>query len=200
MPLGTTSGPTDLGAIATASCMTKVTVCCRMQALSGQGGGRHVDGGYQTSGQAQGTPGTMSGRVAALAGAVSFVLILISAMSTALVWAAGLFRALRRAEGGIPGLALAAFGGVVLPTCRAGSRRPRARRRRQRRRRNPCGRTHPTLRLNIQSIPRGAAGELPGSRLMADKRASSSERPHEQATLAMAPQRRPATLSIRADR
>jgi hypothetical protein len=101
--------------------------------------------------RAPGTPGTMSGRVAALAGAVSFVLILISAtmlnnapsatasgqevvsylalhhgrlqvgavlmalaMATALVWAAGLFRALRRAEGGIPGLALAAFGGGVL--------------------------------------------------------------------------------------
>jgi hypothetical protein len=96
-------------------------------------------------------PGTMSGRLAALAGAVSFVLILISAsmlsnspsaadsgqkifsylalhhgrlqlgavlaalaMATALVWAAGLFRALRRAEGGTPGLALAAFGGGVL--------------------------------------------------------------------------------------
>lgn len=93
----------------------------------------------------------MSGRVAALAGAVSFVLILISAimlgnspsaadsgqeifsylalhhgrlqlravlaalaMCTALVWAAGLFRALRRAEGGSPGLAVAAFGGGVL--------------------------------------------------------------------------------------
>ncbi len=98
-----------------------------------------------------GDPGTMSGRLAALAGTVSFVLILISAsmlsnapsatdsgqkilgylvlhhgrlqvgavlaglaMSTALVWAAGLFRALRRAEGGTPGLALAAFGGGVL--------------------------------------------------------------------------------------
>jgi hypothetical protein len=96
-------------------------------------------------------PGTMSGRVAALAGAVSFVLILISAtmlsnapsatdsgqkilrylalhhgrlqlgavltalaMATALVWAAGLSRALRRAEGGTPVLALAAFGGGVL--------------------------------------------------------------------------------------
>ncbi len=87
--------------------------------------------------RAPGTPGTMSGRLAALAGAVSFVLILISAtmlsnapsatdsgqkilsylalhhgrlqlgavltalaMATALVWAAGLFRALRKAEGG----------------------------------------------------------------------------------------------------
>jgi hypothetical protein len=95
--------------------------------------------------------GTMPGRVAALAGAVSFVLIAIAsnmvnnvpnfaasgqkiinylalhhgrlqlgavltalAMSTALVWAAGLYRALRRAEGGAPGLALAAFGGAVL--------------------------------------------------------------------------------------
>ena len=101
--------------------------------------------------RAPGTPGTMPGRLAALAGAVSFVLILISAtmlsnapratdsgqkilsyltlhhgrlqigavlaalaMSTALVWAAGLFRALRKAEGGTPGLALAAFGGAVL--------------------------------------------------------------------------------------
>jgi hypothetical protein len=101
--------------------------------------------------RAPGTPGTMSGRFAALAGAVSFVLILISAtmlsnapsatdsgqkilsylalyhgrlqlgavlaalaMATALVWAAGLFRALRKIEGGTPGLALAAFGGVVL--------------------------------------------------------------------------------------
>jgi hypothetical protein len=98
------------------------------------------------------TPGTMSGRVAALAGAVSFVLSSISysvldnvpnpftdsgqkivsylalhqgqlqlsavltalAMSTVLVWAAGLYRALRRADGGTPGLALAAFGGAVL--------------------------------------------------------------------------------------
>ena len=96
-------------------------------------------------------PGTMSGRLAALAGPVSFVLILISAtmlsnapsaadsgqkilsylalhhgrlhvgavlaalaMATALVWAAGLFRALRQAEGGTPGLALAVFGGGVL--------------------------------------------------------------------------------------
>lgn len=86
--------------------------------------------------RAPGTPGTISGRLAAIAGAVSFVLILISAtmlsnapsgtasgqkivsylalhhgrlqvgavltalaMSTALGWAAGLFRALRRAEG-----------------------------------------------------------------------------------------------------
>jgi hypothetical protein len=96
-------------------------------------------------------PGTMTGRVAALAGAVSFALILISAtvlsnapsatasgqkilsylalhhgrlqvgavltalaMATALVWAAGLSRALRKAEGRTPGLALAAFGGAVL--------------------------------------------------------------------------------------
>ena len=95
--------------------------------------------------------GTMTGRLAALAGAVSFALILISAtmlsnapsatdsgqkilsylalhhgrlqlgavltalaMATALVWAAGLSRALRKAEGGTPALALAAFGGVVL--------------------------------------------------------------------------------------
>ena len=95
--------------------------------------------------------GTIPGRLAALAGAVSFVLILISAilrgnapsatdssqkifsylalhhgqlqlgavlaalaMSTALVWAAGLYRALRKAEGGTSGLALAAFGGGVL--------------------------------------------------------------------------------------
>lgn len=102
--------------------------------------------------RAPGTPGTMSGRVAALAGAVFFVLIAISAsvlsnapnpfsdsgqdilsylalhhdrlqlsaalmalaMSTALVWAAGLYRALRKAEGGSPGLALTAFGGAVL--------------------------------------------------------------------------------------
>jgi hypothetical protein len=102
--------------------------------------------------RAPGTPGTMSGRVAALAGAVFFVLIAISsgvlsnapnpfsdsgqeilsylarhhdrlqlsavlmalAMSTVLVWAAGLYRALRKAEGGSPGLALAAFGGAVL--------------------------------------------------------------------------------------
>ena len=93
-------------------------------------------------------PGTMPGRVAALAGAVSFVLILISAtmlsnspsatasgqkilsylalhhgrlqvgavltalaMATALVWAAGLFRALRRAKGGTPGLAWPRSGG-----------------------------------------------------------------------------------------
>jgi hypothetical protein len=94
----------------------------------------------------------MSGRVAALAGAVFFVLSAISysvlnnvpnpftdsgqkilsylalhqgqlqlsavltalAMSTVLVWAAGLYRALRRAEGGTPGLAMAAFGGAVL--------------------------------------------------------------------------------------
>ena len=98
------------------------------------------------------TPGTISGRVAALAGAVSLVLMAISysalgnipnpftdsgqkilsyvalhhgqlqlsaaltalAMSTALVWAAGLYRALRRAEGVTPGLAMAAFGGAVL--------------------------------------------------------------------------------------
>ena len=96
-------------------------------------------------------PGTMPGRLAALAGAVSFVLILISAtmlsnapsaaasgqkilsylalhhgrlqlaavltalaMATALVWAAGLSRALRKAEGRTTGLALAAFGGGVL--------------------------------------------------------------------------------------
>ena len=102
--------------------------------------------------KAPGTPGTMSGRVAALAGAISFVLIAISssalnpipnpitasgqkilsylalhhgqlqlsaaltalAVSTELVWAAGLYRALRRAEGGTPGLAMAAFGGAVL--------------------------------------------------------------------------------------
>ena len=102
--------------------------------------------------RAPGTPGTMSGRVAALAGAVFFVLIAISAsvlsnapnpfsdsgqeilsylarhhdrlqlsaalmalaMSTVLVWAAGLYRALRKAEGGSPGLALTAFGGAVL--------------------------------------------------------------------------------------
>jgi hypothetical protein len=98
------------------------------------------------------TPGTMPGRVAALAGAACFVLIAISsdllsnapdpvtgsgqkilsylalhhgqlqlsaaltalAMAAALVWAAGLYRALRRAEGGTPGLAMAAFGGAVL--------------------------------------------------------------------------------------
>jgi hypothetical protein len=36
------------------------------------------------------------------------------AMSTALVWAAGLYRALRKAEGGAPVLAVAAFGGGVL--------------------------------------------------------------------------------------
>jgi hypothetical protein len=36
------------------------------------------------------------------------------AMSAVLVWAAGLFGALRRAEGGTSGLAVAAFGGVVL--------------------------------------------------------------------------------------
>jgi hypothetical protein len=35
-------------------------------------------------------------------------------MSTVIVWAAGLYRALRRAKGGTPGLALAAFGGAVL--------------------------------------------------------------------------------------
>ena len=102
--------------------------------------------------KAPGTPGTMSGRVAALAGAVFFVLSAISysvlnnvpnpitdsgqkivsylalhqgqlqlsavltalAMSAVLVWAAGLYRALRRADGGTPGLALAAFGGAVL--------------------------------------------------------------------------------------
>ena len=102
--------------------------------------------------RAPGTPGTMPGRVAALAGVVSFVLMAISfdvlgygpdpftdsgqkilsflalhhgqlqlsaaltalAMSTVLVWAAGLYRALRRAEGGTPGMALAAFGGAVL--------------------------------------------------------------------------------------
>jgi hypothetical protein len=102
--------------------------------------------------KAPGTPGTMLGRVAALAGVVSFVLIAISAsvlsnapnpfsdsgrdilsylalhhgqlqlsavlmalaMSAVLVWAAGLYRALRRAEGGFPGLAMAAFGGAVL--------------------------------------------------------------------------------------
>ena len=102
--------------------------------------------------KAPGTPGTMSGRVAALAGAVFVVLSAISysvlnnvpnpftdsgqkilsylalhqgqlqlsavltalAMSAVLVWAAGLYRALRRAEGGTPGLAMAAFGGAVL--------------------------------------------------------------------------------------
>jgi hypothetical protein len=101
--------------------------------------------------QAVRAAGTFSGRLAALAGAASFVLILISAilrsnepsatdsaqkifsylalhygqlqlgavlaalaMSAALVWAAGLYRALRKAEGGTPGLALAAFGGGVL--------------------------------------------------------------------------------------
>ena len=102
--------------------------------------------------RAPGTPGTMSGRVAALAGAVFLVLIAISAsvlsnapnpfsdsgqeilsylarhhdrlqlsavlmalaMSAVLVWAAGLYRALRKAEGGSPGLALTAFGGAVL--------------------------------------------------------------------------------------
>jgi hypothetical protein len=36
------------------------------------------------------------------------------AMSTALVWAAGLCHALRKAEGGTPVLAVAAFGGGVL--------------------------------------------------------------------------------------
>jgi hypothetical protein len=101
--------------------------------------------------QAVSAPRTIPGQLAALAGAVSFVLILISAilrgtapsatdsaqkifsylalhqgrlqlgavlaalaMSTALVWAAGLYRALRKAEGGTLGLALAAFGGGVL--------------------------------------------------------------------------------------
>ncbi len=102
--------------------------------------------------KAPGTPGTMSGRVAALAGAVFFVLLAISAsvltnvpnpfsdsgqeilsyvarhqgqlqlsavlmalaMSAVLVWAAGLYRALRKAEGGSPGLAMAAFGGAAL--------------------------------------------------------------------------------------
>ncbi len=101
--------------------------------------------------QAVRAPRTIAGRLAALAGAVSFVLILISAilrgntpsatdsaqkifsylalhhgqlqlgavlaalaMSTALVWAAGLYRALRKAESGTPGLAVAAFGGGVL--------------------------------------------------------------------------------------
>ncbi len=102
--------------------------------------------------RAPGTPGIMSGRVAALAGAVFFVLLAISAgvltnvpnpfsdsgreilsyvalhqgqlqlsaalmalaMSAVLVWAAGLYRALRKAEGGSPGLAMAAFGGAVL--------------------------------------------------------------------------------------
>ncbi len=112
--------------------------------------------GTRQAARAPGTPGTMSGRFAALAGAVSFVLILISAtmlsnaprttdsgqkivsylalhhgrlqvgavltalaMATALVWAAGLFRALRRAEGGTPGLALAAFGGGMLTAASA---------------------------------------------------------------------------------
>jgi hypothetical protein len=101
--------------------------------------------------QAVRAPSTASGRLAALAGAVSFVLILLSAilrgnapstadsaqkifsylalhhgqlqlgavlgalaMSTALVWAAGLYRALRKAEGRAPVLAVAAFGGGVL--------------------------------------------------------------------------------------
>lgn len=96
-------------------------------------------------------PITISGRLAALAGAVSFVLILISAilrsstpsatdsartifsylalhhgqlqlgavlaalaMSTALVWGAGLYRALTKADGGASDLAVAAFGGGVL--------------------------------------------------------------------------------------
>jgi hypothetical protein len=101
--------------------------------------------------QAVRVAGTMSGRLAALGGAVFFVLIVISnmlrsnapsatdsgqkifdyvavhhgrlqlgavlaglAMSAALVWLSGLFRALRRVEGGTPGLALAAVAGGVL--------------------------------------------------------------------------------------
>jgi hypothetical protein len=116
-------GPTAPGPIAAASCMPKITACCK----SSQRVVKEVDVmsmvDTRQAARAPGTPGTMSGRLAA----VSFVLILISAtmlsnarsatdsgqkilsylalhhgrlqlgavltalaMSTALVWAAGL--------------------------------------------------------------------------------------------------------------
>lgn len=101
--------------------------------------------------QATGAPGAMSVRVAALAGAVFFALVIVNsnlmsgapaasdspretfaylaahhgrfqimavmwgfAMSAALVWLSGLFRALSKAEGGTPGISWIALGGGVL--------------------------------------------------------------------------------------
>ncbi|HEX4982473.1 MAG TPA: hypothetical protein VFV63_12270, partial [Ilumatobacteraceae bacterium] len=100
---------------------------------------------------AAGVPGVMLARLAALGGAVFFVLVIINvsfrsgapsatdsgqsvfdyvaqhhgrlqlgavltglAMSAALLWVSGLFRALRRAEDGLPGLAVTALAGGIL--------------------------------------------------------------------------------------